>query len=189
MVAVSTPRFTEREYLALEGVAEVRHEFVQGDIVAMSGAEPEHNQIAQNVRFELEAQVRARRCRVAGSDQRVVAEAVGEYFYPDVVMTCSEPRYVEPSPRSLANPELIVEVLSPSTEARDRGAKWLAYQTITSLQDYLLISTKRRQIEHYSRVEEGWLLRKVEEGVVRLREGLELAVDDVYRLVELVPFP
>jgi len=117
MVAVYPPRFTETEYLALEGVAEVRHEFINGDILAMSGAEPEHNQVVQNVRFELGAQLRHSGCRVTGSDQRVVVQSVGQYFYSDVVLTCSEPRYVDPSPRSLVNPELIVEVLSPPSEA------------------------------------------------------------------------
>lgn len=187
MVAMIQPpptRFTEREYLALEGVAEVRHEFFRGEIVSMAGAEPNHNLIAQNVRMQLGLQVRERGCYVFGSDQRVVARALGEYFYPDAVLTCADPHYVEPSPKSLANPQIIVEVLSPSTESRDRGPKWLAYQTIESLTDYLLVSTKRRQIEHYQRVEEGWLLRRIEAGAVQIDEHLRLDLDEVYRLVD-----
>src|SRR5207237_7284877 len=101
--------FTAKEYLALEAVAEIRHEFTGGQIVAMAGAELEHNQIAQNVRSELTAALGERPCHIVGSDQRVYVEAVGEYFYPDILVTCLEPRLVEPKPRSLVNPHLIVE--------------------------------------------------------------------------------
>lgn len=132
----SSEAFTEREYLALESVAERRHEFVARQIVGVGGAEPEHNQIVHNLHVALDLALRARRCRIAGADQRVRIEATGDYVYPDVVVTCAEARYVEPAPRSLTNPELVIEVLSPTTEAFDRGTKWAAYQTVSSLRDY-----------------------------------------------------
>jgi hypothetical protein len=100
----SPAAFTEREYLALESVAETRHEFVGGQILGMAGAEPEHNQIVHNLHVALDLALRARRCRIAGADQRVRIEATGDYVYPDVVVTCAEARYVEPAPRSLTNP-------------------------------------------------------------------------------------
>ena len=109
-------RFTVKEYLALEAVAEIRHEFTGGQIVAMAGAEFEHNQIAQNVRSELTAALADRPCHTVGSDQRVYVEAVCEYFYPDILVTCLEPRLIDPKPRSLVNPQVIVKVLSESTE-------------------------------------------------------------------------
>lgn len=186
MVAASHPRFTEREYLALEAVAEeTRHEFSGGEIIAMAGAEPDHNQIVQNIRLSLGNQVLDRDCRVLGGDQRVKVEAIGEYFYPDVLMLCQPPVYVEPGPRSLVNPELIVEVLSRSTESKDRSSKWLAYQSIPSLQEYLLVSTTARRIERYQRQGDAWLLTSTEAGTLELHEGLSLSLDAVYRLTDL----
>lgn len=105
MAVPHSARFTVREYLALEAVAEVKHEYIGGDIVAMAGAEPEHNLIAGNVRDALARARSAHPCRIFASDQRVFVEATAEYFYPDVVMTCVEPVYLDPRPRSLANPE------------------------------------------------------------------------------------
>lgn len=185
MVAVrNTVPFTEREYLALEAVAEVRHELIAGQIVGMAGAEPEHNQIVQNLRLELGAALRTQPCRISGADQRVRIEATREYYYPDVVVTCLEPRYAEPAPRSLLNPQLVAEVLSPSTEAHDRGPKWLSYQTLPSLDDYLLISTDRRRVDHYQRTAEGWVLRThVDHGALTTSAGVILELDALYRLV------
>jgi Uma2 family endonuclease len=185
MAATYAPRFTVKEYLALEAVAEIRHEFAGGQIVAMAGAELEHNQIAQNVRSELTAALADRPCHIVGSDQRVYVEAVGEYFYPDVLVTCLEPRLVDPKPRSLVNPQLIVEVLSESTERYDRGDKWLAYRTIPSLTDYVMISSTRREVEHCQRLPDGsWTLRPPQrDGESVLASGVVLNVHRLYRLV------
>lgn len=179
----SPAAFTEREYLALESVAETRHEFVGGQILGMAGAEPEHNQIVHNLHVALDLALRARRCRIAGADQRVRIEATGDYVYPDVVVTCAEARYVEPAPRSLTNPELVIEALSPTTEAYDRGAKWAAYQTMSSLRDYVLVSTERRRIEHYRRTADGWGLRVFTDGEWVVGEDVRVLVEDVYRMV------
>jgi Uma2 family endonuclease len=185
MAAGPAIRFTAKEYLALEAVAEIRHEFTGGQIVAMAGAEFEHNQIAQNVRSELTAALGDRPCHIVGSDQRVYVEAIGEYFYPDVLVTCLEPRLIDPKPRSLVNPQLIVEVLSESTERYDRGDKWLAYRTIPSLTDYVMISSIRREVEHYQRLPDGsWTLRPPQrDGESVLASGVVLNVHRLYRLV------
>lgn len=185
MVAASTPRFTEAEYLALEGVAEIRHEFIQGDIVGMAGAELEHNQIVQNIRLAFGLQLRGRPCRVVGSDQRVLVEATREYFYPDVLVTCLEPDLVDPAPRSLRNPQIIVEVLSPSTEAKDRGTKWLAYQTIPSLTEYLTVASHVRRIEHHRRGPDSWMVTTRTEGQFALSNRLTLAFADAYDQVDV----
>jgi Uma2 family endonuclease len=185
MAVPRTARFTVSEYLALEAVAEVKHEYFGGDIVGMAGAEPEHNLIAGNVRDALAKARSSNPCRIFTSDQRVFVEATSEYFYPDVVMTCAEPIYLEPTPRSLANPEVIVEVLSESTERKDRGEKWLAYQSIPTLTDYVMVASNLRRIEHYQRASDGgWTLRTVPQGAVcTLANGCALVVDDLYRLV------
>lgn len=185
MVASHAPRFTTEEYLALEGVAKTKHEYFGGDIVAMAGAELEHNQIAENVRAELRSALEGRPCRILGSDQRVLAESLGEYFYPDLVITCLDPVVVEPRPRSLVNPQVIVEVLSESTEHYDRGDKWTAYRSIPSLTDYVMVASTRRELEHYHRLPDGsWTFRALQAtGTVTLGNG---AILDLVRLYDLV---
>jgi Uma2 family endonuclease len=185
MAVTHATRFTAKEYLALEAVAETRHEFTGGQIVGMAGGELEHNQIAQNVRSELTSALADRPCHIVGSDQRVYVEATGEYFYPDVLVTCLEPRLVEPKPRSLVNPQVIIEVLSESTERYDRGDKWLAYRTIASLTDYVMIASTRRELEHYQRSPDGsWTLRPPQrDGQVMLTSGVVFAIQRLYRLV------
>jgi len=179
-------RFTVKEYLALEAVADTKHEYFAGTIVAMAGAEPEHNLVAENVRAELRTALADRRCRIFGSDQRVFIESVGEYFYPDVVAVCVEPAYEDPSPRSLTNPGVIVEVLSPTTERKDRGDKWTAYRTIPSLIDYVMIASTKRELDHYHRLPDGsWTLRVLKhEGSITLGNG---AILDLAKLYQLVP--
>lgn len=185
VVLANPPRFTPAEYLALEAVAETKHEYIGGDIIAMAGAEPEHNLIAGNVRDAIVAGLRGRPCRVFSADQRLLVEATGEYFYPDVVMTCSDPSYTEPKPRSLVNPEIIVEVLSPSTERKDRGEKWSSYRLIPSLTDYVLVASTKREVDHYHRLPDGtWTLRTITQtGSFTLANGVVLDLDALYRLV------
>ncbi len=188
MVAIASrpPRFTEQEYLALEAVAETRHEYIGGDIIGMAGAELEHNQIAQNVRLTLGNALNGMPCRVLGSDQRVKVESVSEYFYPDVVVTCLDPQLVGPAPRSLVNPQLIVEVFSPSTEGNDRGFKWAAYQTIPTLADYVMLAADRPRLEHYQREQGGkWTLTVLTEGACKLSSGVRFDLSDLYLLTGL----
>lgn len=185
MVAPHPSRFTAKEYLALEAVADTKHEFFGGYIVSMAGAELDHNQVAQNMRAELTTALADRPCRILGSDQRVVAESIGEYFYPDIVVTCLDPVLVEPKPRSLVNPQVIVEVLSESTERYDRVEKWSAYQSIPSLTDYVMVASAKHELEHYHRLPGGsWTYRAVKRaGSVTLGNGAVLDLDKPYRLV------
>lgn len=185
VAAGAATTFTEREYLALEAVAEIRHEFVAGQIVGMAGAELEHNQVCTNVTTALVASLGERPCRVLGSDQRVKVEATSEYFYPDVVVVCGEPKLVGPSPRSLVNPEVVVEVLSPTTERYDRGAKWVAYQMMPTLTDYLLVASDRRRVEHFQRgPNESWTQRVAStDAPLTLSDGTTVEIPRLYRLV------
>ena len=180
------PRFTEREYLALEAVADVKHEYVNGEILAMAGAELAHNQIVQNIRYELGRALEAKPCRVIGGDQRVKVETSSDYLYPDVVVVCADPKIVGDKPRSLTNPEIVVEVLSPSTARYDRGAKWGAYQRIPSLNDYVLVSASEVLVEHYQRgPADSWTLRRFGPGqTLHLCNDITLEVDRLYRLVD-----
>jgi Uma2 family endonuclease len=173
--------------LALEAVADTKHEFIGGYIIAMAGAELDHNQIAQNVRGELTAALADRPCRILGSDQRVLVEASGDYFYPDVVVTCLEPVLAEPRPRSLVNPEIIIEVLSESTEQKDRGEKWHAYRAIPTLTDYVMVDSTRRQLDHYHRLPDGsWTLRGfARTGTCTLANSVVLDLAKLYHLTDV----
>ncbi|HZP81316.1 MAG TPA: Uma2 family endonuclease [Chthonomonadaceae bacterium] len=181
------PRLTPQEYLEREQKAETKSEYHGGIVVAMAGASPEHNTITSNVHGELYGQLRGKDCRPFVSDLRVRVPECDKYYYPDVVVTCSEPNYEEMAGiRSLLNPTLIIEVLSDSTERTDRGEKWMCYQTLESLQSYVLISQDKPLIEVYRRQENGWFYTAVtglESRVALDAIGCELKLADIYARV------
>ena len=179
---------TPEEYLAFERKATTKHEYINGQIVAMSGASFAHNFITMNVANQLYNQLTGGECRVAASDMRVKAQQTGSYFYPDVVVVCGEPRAEDDRLDILLNPTVVVEVLSRSTEAYDRGEKFEHYQQIASLQDYILISQDEVRVEHYCRQESGWIqteFRELEDILSLFSIGCELSLQDIYRRVEL----
>lgn len=160
------------EYLVLERRSETRSEYLDGDIFAMAGASLQHNEIVGNVVDLLRRQLRPRGCGVYANDLRVWIPAVSRGVYPDVVVVCGEPELYDDEGDTLLNPDLVVEVLSPSTEGFDRGEKFAGYRTLPSLSDYVLISQKRVLVEHYVRQEEGrWLLTTAS----RLGEAIEIS--------------
>jgi Uma2 family endonuclease len=176
---------TYEEYLAFERAAETKHEFVDGQILAMAGGRFEHNQLAGNVFALLWTALRPRGCTVHNSDQRVRAPDDSAH-YPDVSAGCEEPHFSDDTRDELLNPSLVVEVLSKSTEGYDRGEKFEHYATIPSLVTYLLIATDRPRIELRERREDVWTLRTFGPGEdVPLSIGCTLAVDDVYANVSL----
>src|SRR5262249_14191303 len=134
-------------------------EYFAGEIFVMSGASERHNLIVANVVATLHAQFRNRPCKVYPSDMRVKVSATGLYTYPDVVALCGEARFDDDYQDTLLNPTVIVEVLSPSTEAYDRGDKFGHYRKLASLAEYVLISQEKVHIEHYVRQSNNqWLL-------------------------------
>jgi len=151
--------FTEAEYLALEQASERKHEFVDGAIVAMAGARPAHNALASNISAALVTMTRGRGCLVLSSDQRVHVPATKLYTYPDVTVACGARAYDDQNPPSLLNPTLLVEVTSDTTEDFDRGKKFLHYQSISELRDYIIVSHTHRRIDHFKREGDGqWRL-------------------------------
>ncbi|MDQ3033479.1 MAG: Uma2 family endonuclease [Myxococcota bacterium] len=177
------------EYLAIEASSDAKHEYLNGEIVAMAGASPRHNVIASNVTGVLRNALERSPYRVLGSDQRVRIESTGAYVYPDVSVVCSEPRFGVDRPVSLLNPSLVIEVLSPSTEDHDRGAKLAHYRRLASIQEVLLIEPNERRAELYSRLENGtWLITDVVAGAVELESvGAQLALDEIYSKTEGLP--
>ena len=182
-------RFTEAEYLALERASDQKHEFVDGAIVAMAGARPPHNAIATNIAAALVQLTRTRDCITLNSDQRVHVPATGLYTYPDVTVACGERRYKQDDPPSLVNPTVIVEVTSDSSEDFDRGRKFLHYQGIPELREYIIVSHRERRIDCFRRVADGhWHLttHKNDEAAVDLPSlGGSFLVADAYAKVDL----
>jgi Uma2 family endonuclease len=156
--AATKIRFTPQEYLALERKSETRNEYYNGEIFAMAGASREHNLIAGNLFRDIGNQLEDRPCETYMNDMRVWIEATGLYTYPDVVVVCGEPRFQDREVDTLLNPAVIVEVLSPTTEAYDRGDKFRHYRRIDSLREFVLISQDRMMVERYTRQGKDWVL-------------------------------
>ena len=151
-------RYTPEEYLAFERASETKHEYFGGEIFAMVGASWAHNQIVANLLRILGNQLLESPCQPMPSDQRMKVIATGLYTYPDVTVVCSEPEFEPDIFDTLLNPKLIVEVLSESTEAYDRGQKFAQYRTIDSFQEYVLISQREYGIEVFTRQDKApWL--------------------------------
>ncbi|MYK95480.1 Uma2 family endonuclease, partial [Candidatus Poribacteria bacterium] len=185
---VAQTYLTPEEYLAFERKAATKHEYLNGQIVAMSGASFAHNFITVNIATHLNIQLMNGECRVATSDMRVKVTEIDSYFYPDVVVVCGEPVPEDNVFDTLLNPTVIVEVLSPSTETYDRGEKFEHYQQIDSLKDYILISQDKIHVEHYCRQGSRWLQTEFQElsDVLSLRSiDCELRLQDVYRRVKV----
>ncbi len=150
---------TIAEYLTAERDAEEKSEYINGVVTMMAGASREHNLIAGNVARELGNQLRERPCEVYPSDMRVHDPISRSFLYPDIVVVCKEPRFLDQSVDTLLNPTVVLEVLSSSTERHDRGRKAWAYRQIASIQEYILISQEVPYVERFSRQPDGaWLL-------------------------------
>lgn len=140
---------SSEDYLTQEREAEFKSEYLNGEVYAMAGASRNHNQITSNLVVSLGSQLATEPCGVYVSDMKVRTHTLetNKYSYPDVVVTCGEELFEDSQGDVLLNPQIIIEVLSNSTEAYDRGLKFFHYQLIPSLQEYLLVS------QHYCRVE------------------------------------
>ncbi len=159
MSAVPKIYLTPADYLAFERQSDIKHEYFRGELFAMAGASRQHVRIAVNATIVLGNQLRGRGCDIFSSDMRVKVSPTGLYTYPDLAVVCGRPRFEDKELDTLLNPTLIVEILSKSTEAYDRGEKFAQYRTLETLTDYLLISQDRPHIERFTRQEGGlWLL-------------------------------
>lgn len=159
MSAVPKIYLTPAEYLAFERQSDVKHEYFRGELFAMAGANRQHARIAANLAYLFVGQMKGRPCDVFSGDMRVKVSPTGLYTYPDTSVVCGRPRFEDKELDVLLNPTVIVEILSKSTEAYDRGEKFAQYRTLDTLTDYLLISQDRPLIERFTRQPDGgWLL-------------------------------
>lgn len=186
-MSASATRFTAADYLALEAASETKHELVNGLIVAMAGVSPAHNALSANMIVALAGMVRTKGCLVLTSDQRVHVPATGLYTYPDVTVACGERQYDTGAPKSLLNPTCLVEVTSKATEDFDRGSKFVHYQSIASLREYVVVSHRERRLDVYRRTDAGqWLITTyaAEDAVIELLYG-STRLSDIYANVDL----
>jgi Uma2 family endonuclease len=188
MSAVPVATVSRAEYLRRERLARFRSEYHRGRVVAMAGATRIHNRIVMNVSTSLNNQLRPRPCNVYASDLRVSVLGGDHYVYPDVVVTCGREEFEDSELDILVNPQVVIEVLSESTEAYDRGEKFRLYQTIPSLREYVLVSQSPRRIEMFRKQPDGsWLYQSSPFAPQPVRiESIDcmLTFDDVYFKVE-----
>ena len=175
------------EYLARERKALTKSEYRSGQVYALPGASRKHNIIAVHVSGELYIQLKERSCEIYTNDMRVKVSSTGTYTYPDVVVVCEEPQFEDSHFDTLLNPTVLIEVLSPSTAAYDRGEKFASYQKLDSLCEYVLISQDKVCVEHYLRQEQTWDLTEFHflSDLFRLTSiGCELSLQAIYAKVQ-----
>ncbi len=175
------------EYLKIERTAEFKSEYLNGEMFAMAGASQPHNRIVSNIISALNPQLLQRDCNIYPSDMRVKIEKINKYTYPDVVVTCGKEILEDNHVDTLLNPILIIEILSASTEAYDRGEKFQHYQFIPSLVEYILITQNKIRVEQYVRQSDRtWLYCEYQslDDIIKLESiDCELALKEVYAKV------
>ncbi|MBF0548971.1 MAG: Uma2 family endonuclease [Deltaproteobacteria bacterium] len=178
---------TPEEYLALERAAGHKSEYFNGQIFALAGAGRQHNQITVNIARELSTQFRGRECAIYVNDMRVKVSATGLYTYPDAAAVCGEPLFEDDHLDTLLNPTVIMEVLSDSTEAYDRGGKFALYRRLPSLQEYVIIAQDQARVEHFVRQGTQWVMSEVDDltGTISLDSiDCRLPLQEIYDKVE-----
>lgn len=178
---------TPEQYLEIERKAEFRSEYFAGEMFAMAGASRQHNRITSNAVIKLGNQLEEKPCNIYSSDMRVLIESTGLFTYPDVVVTCGEERFAETAQDNLLNPILIIEVLSDTTEAYDRGKKFELYQQIESLAEYILVSQYEIKVEQFiKQSDKTWLYSQTTaiDSIINLASiDCQLILQDIYSKV------
>lgn len=191
MTALAYGYVTPEQYLLQEDLAEFRSEYWNGKIVAMSGGTPKHNQIGRNLALRLGIQLDRSPCKLFLTETRVRVPECNTYFYPDAMIVCGTPEYEAGEAEMVRNPTVIFEVLSPGTEAVDRGRKFACYRSLPSLQLYVLIQQDAPAIELYARQpDDTWLLTPLTglEATLFLNTvGVTLPFTEIYQDVVFPP--
>ncbi|HEY0462513.1 MAG TPA: Uma2 family endonuclease [Pyrinomonadaceae bacterium] len=187
--AIAEKFLTEKEYLLLEEKSKIRHEYMDGEIFSMAGATRKHNLASTNISTELNLQLRETDCEVYASDFRVRVRG-GHNVYPDVAVACGDIQIID-NDKTLLNPVVVFEVLSKSTEKRDRGAKAEDYFRLKSLTDYVLVSQYYVRVEHFSRQKNNeWNLKIYEDfkDIVELKSiNCKLSLKLIYLKLNITP--
>jgi Uma2 family endonuclease len=182
MIALSNyNNLTPEEYLQFEEKSPIKHEYIDGQVYAMAGTTDTHNIIGLNFTFIIRNHLRGSNCRVYFADVKVRLEKRNHFYYPDIIVTCDETATYK------SFPKLIIEVLSDSTEAFDRGDKFNDYQTLESLEEYVLVNSKHQRVETFRRGEQGlWILQTYQQESFSLQSiNLTASFRDLYEDVTL----
>lgn len=191
MIAVTAqPEYTLTlaDYLRFEESSDVKHEFHDGEILAMSGASPDHALITANVIAAIHRRLEGKPCRIYSSDLRIAVPPTKRVYYPDASVVCGPLQFHPEDPKKtlITNPTVIIEVLSHATEEYDRGDKFAHYALLPSLRQYVMVSQDRRQVEVLTRGESGWQPDSFPGPRIAIGSlGIELPLDEIYAGVEL----
>lgn len=174
---VQPTRMSYEEYLVFSESADVKHEYVNGEIWAMAGGSIDHSGVAQQLGTLLNVALRGRPCRVLTSDARIRVQATRANFYPDLSIVCGKAETPPEDPHSIVNPTVLVEVLSPNTGLYDRGAKASHYRRLSSLREYVMVSPEDRTVEVQRLSERGtWEIHTFDPGQDLVLESLGVRV-------------
>ena len=189
MTAQPQKYYTPEEYLELEREADYKSEYYRGEIFAMAGAGHNHNRIVENLSIEIGSFFRGKSCRTYSSDQRIHIPVNGLYTYPDLIIVCGKNEYLDDKKDTILNPTVLVEVLSESTEAYDRGEKFYFYRSIPTLKEYVLINSRAVAAEVFRKSDDGiWMLASeayaIDKNIELASVGLTLALQDLYAQTE-----
>jgi Uma2 family endonuclease len=191
MSAQAQPRLTPEEYLELDRKSEVRHEYYNGKMYAMAGGSPNHARIISKLQGELYVALKNTGCEAVSSELRTRIAHDGLYTYPDIVVFCGEPDFATDKKDTLTNPVLLIEVLSPTTEAYDRGFKATEYRKLASVQEYAFVLQTEPRIELLRRQPGGgWLLSEtvgIDATCHFESVGCDIALADVYDKIIFPP--
>ncbi|MEW5959542.1 MAG: Uma2 family endonuclease, partial [Chloroflexota bacterium] len=179
--------YTPEEYLVLEQKADYKSEYHQGEIVALAGASLNHNRIVKNTSFAIDEVLASRPCETFIGDVRLWIEKKKFYTYPDIMIICGKPEFVEGRTDTITNPKVIIEVLSESTAVYDRGDKFRAYWNLDGFEEYVLIDQERIRVEYFRRVsEKEWkllILTEVDDLLSLASVAVEVPLAKIYRNV------
>lgn len=194
MSALPKKKLTEAEYLVIERAAEFRSEFYAGKMFAMAGTSHQHNEVKDNLIVELGSQLKGGSCRTYSSDMRVKVSRTGLYTYPDIVIVCGPPKFEDHTELdTLLNPQVVIEILSKSTAGYDRGKKFLHYQRLASVMEYVLVSQDRMRVERLVRQpDETWVLTTFEDPTGEFSLAtvpVRVPMAEIYRGVEPLESP
>jgi Uma2 family endonuclease len=184
MATQPVSKVSEEEYLRLDRAAEYKSEYVGGEMFAMSGGTLRHAELSTSWAAELRMKLRGKNCHIYSSDARLRSSASGSYIYADISVVCGKPQLHEGASDILTNPNVVIEVLSPSTADYDRGKKFELYREIASLSEYVLTHTDAPHIEHFVRqADESWIFREyrgLESSIVLPSIDCEVRLADLY---------
>ena len=180
--------YTVAEYLEMEELAECRSEYFDGEIFAMAGGSADHDRLSSELDRLIGTAMIGRPCETFTANMKIRIQGSSAFFYPDLSVVCGKPQFDDPKQHVITNPVIIIEVLSESTEARDRGKKFERYKQITSFQEYVLVYQTEPKAQVYRKVQEGIWTQYTYSGMDAVMElqsiGIQIKLADIYRRVE-----